>query len=222
MGKARVKSNSKSNSDISPLLSTVSTEIDRTLAICAIEKQKGGKEPNAKELAALRRIEKAREEAQRWAFYHTIPQKHWREMGGGWQTKMLQEQADRYGIPFSGPIIDLPAVVLALRKFLATNAHRLAAETDDMMVSANGKETAAMRRYREAKANMIELDLAERQGQLVPLDQMHARLTRICSGLRRAGEVLQRRFGTEAWDILNDALDEAEREFFGDVAGTED
>src|SRR3954466_7843060 len=77
------------------------------------------------ERQALQRHEKDKEERLRWQFYRSIPQKHWRERTGR-QTKVLQEQASRYGLPFGGATVDLPAVVRALHDFVAENALRLA------------------------------------------------------------------------------------------------
>ena len=55
-------------------------------------------------------MKKLKEEQLRWRYYRTIPQKHWKVMSGR-QTKVLAEQAQRYGLPFGSASIDLPAVV---------------------------------------------------------------------------------------------------------------
>ena len=48
----------------------------------------------------------------------------------GRQTKVINEQAARYDLPFGGPTIDLPDVVRALHDFLAKHAQRLASGDD--------------------------------------------------------------------------------------------
>src|SRR4051794_39812038 len=73
------------------------------------------------ERSALRRHEVEKEERQRWQHYGSIPQKHWRAMSGR-QAKVINEQADRYGIPFGGAFINLSMVVKALHDFFADNA----------------------------------------------------------------------------------------------------
>lgn len=191
-------------------MTTASEQIDRELAIAALQKRKAGQQPTARELAALKRIDKGKEEQQRWEFYRTIPQKHWREMGGGWQAKILQEQADRYGLPIGRAIIDLPAVVLALRKFLAANAHRLSKESDDPLLC--GPSSPALERYREARAGLANLELHQRQGNLLDRAEVHERMLRAATPLRRAGEALQRKFGVEAQRVLDAAVDEFLRE----------
>lgn len=189
---------------------STSTLIDREQAAEALRKRRAGKTPTDRELRALGRVERAQEEEQRWAYYATIPQKHWREMSGR-QTKVIREQAERYGIPFGGSKIDLPAVVRALHKFLATNARRLAvADGEDPLMA--GVNSPALEEYRRARAKLAELDLLERKQVLLPRDQIHEGLGRITSVLRMAGDALQRQYGPEAQRILDEALDDAQRE----------
>lgn len=147
---------------MSPAQST-SSHIDRELAAAAIRKRQRGEKPTRDELAALRRVEKAREEELRWQYYSSIPQKHWREMSGR-QTKVINEQSSRYGIPFGGRLVDLPAVVRALHNFLAENAVRLA------RCDQNG-DSDALERLRRAKAEMAELERDRILGKSVDLEQ---------------------------------------------------
>ena len=123
---------------------TVSEQIERELVARAMRKRSEGVAPTAKELAAVRRYEKAREEEQRWEHYRTIPKKHWRQMSGR-QDRTLNLQAKTYGIPFGGRTIDLPVMVAALHDFLARNARKLAADNvgDPML---QGPSTPAMER----------------------------------------------------------------------------
>lgn len=180
---------------------TASTQIDRQLAQGALSKRRAGLTPTARELQALRRVERAREEEQRWAYYESIPKGHWREMAGR-QSKILNEQAARYGIPFGGRIVNLPKVVTALHDFLAANAQKLAADDGE-------DPTVELRRE---KANLARLDRLERERVLLPRDMVHEGLARIAGVLRTAGEALQRQFGPEAHRILEEALDDAQRE----------
>jgi hypothetical protein len=188
---------------------TTSEEIDRERARRALEKRRQGKEPTREELAALRRIEKAREEEQRWSFYRSIPQKHWREMSGR-QPKILREQAQAYGIPFDGATVDLPTVVKALHDFLAKNGRKLLADTDDPMLAVGN--SPALEEYRRERAKLARLDRLEREEVLLPREKVHEGLTRIAAILRSAGETLQRSFGSEPYQVLMEALDDARRE----------
>lgn len=89
------------------------------------------------------------------------------------QPKVINEQVVRYGIPFGGPKIDLPAVVRATHAFLAANAHKLAGDGDAMMNGAGGP---VLERYREERAVLARLDRLEREGLLLPLIRYGFRL----------------------------------------------
>ena len=115
-----------------PQFGTVSAALDRDLAKRALEKRNAVQTPSATELAALKRLEKEREENLRWQYYATIPQKHWLQMDGR-QAKVVNEQAITYGIPFNGAVVNLPEVVRGVHDYLARNARRLRESDDDLM-----------------------------------------------------------------------------------------
>jgi hypothetical protein len=187
----------------------VSDAIDRELAAAALRKRQAGQQPNTQELRALRRIEREREERDRWRYYRSIPQKHWREMSGR-QARTINEQAIRYGLPFGGRHVDLTELVPALHEFLAANARKLAGEegSDPLM---SGVASPALERYREERAKLARLDRLERERSLLPRESIHDGLTQIASILRAAGETLQRQFGPDALDVLHGALDDAQK-----------
>ena len=189
---------------------------DKDLVARAYRKVMDRKELTNQELAALKRHEKEKEERLRWNYYGSIPHKHWREMSGR-QTKVLNEQALRYGIPFGGATISLPAVVRAFHDFLADNAVKLARDDDPLM---QGVGSPALERYREERALIARLDRLEREDQLIPRDQVRESLGRIAAILRGAGDSLQRRFGPEGAEILHEALADAQREM-GRMFGTD-
>lgn len=184
--------------------------VDRDLVARALRKIMDGKRDalTRDERQALKRHESAKEEESRWRHYRSIPQKHWREMSGR-QAKVLNEQAERHGIPFGGAVVDLPKVVRALHDFLAENKLKLARDEDELM---NGAASPALERYREERASMARLDRLEREGQLLQRDLVRMSLAKVSSVLRGAGESLQRQFGQAAADILSDALDDAQLE----------
>jgi len=193
--------------------------LDKELAAKAYKKVMAGEEPTAQERAALRRYEHEQEETRRWQYYESIPQKHWRQMSGR-QTKVLNEQAERYGIPFGGRTINLPSVVRAFHDFLAANARKLAEDDDDLM--AVDVATPALERYREERAALARLDRLERERMLVSRDEVREGLGRIAMILRGAGDSLQQQYGRGAVELLDEALDDAEREIerlFGAMNG---
>jgi hypothetical protein len=188
--------------------SDAASRVDSEVVARAYRKVMDRKELSKEERAALRRHEKQKEEKLRWQYYAAIPQKHWREMSGR-QTKVLNEQAERYKIPFGGASISLPSVVRALHDFLAENATKLARDEDPMM---QGTGSPALERYREERAALARLDRLEREGALVPRDVARESLGRIAAILRSAGDTLQQQFGGEAVNVLYEALDDAQRE----------
>jgi hypothetical protein len=182
--------------------------VEQKLIRDAYKKLALGQELTAREQAALKKHEKQREELLRWKYYASIPQKHWRQMSGR-QTKVLNEQAALYGIPFGGASINLPAVVRAWHDFLADHAHKLSRDDDPMMA---GSFSPALEAYRDERAKLARYDRLEREGQLVPRDKVRAVLGRIATIVRDCGQALERQFGPAAAEILAEALDDAERE----------
>ena len=185
----------------------LSQQLDREMASRAYRKVMAGETPTSQERAALKRYENDQEEQRRWQYYATIPQKHWRQMSGR-QTKVLNEQAERYGIPLGGRTINLPQVVRALHDFLAANARRLNSGEEELLT--NGGPSPALERYRDERARLARLDRLEREEILVPREDIRVGLGQIAVILRTAGDLLQRQFGREAAEILHEALDDAE------------
>ena len=194
--------------DETPQNPSAVTLVDKDLVARDYRKLMDGGELSKEERQALKRHEKDKEERLRWQYYRSIPQKHWREMSGR-QTKVINEQASRYGIPFGGPTISLPAVVRAFHDFLAENAQKLARDDDELM---QGSGSPALERYREERAALARLDRLEREEQLLPRDEVRQAMGRVASILRGAGDSLQRQFGHAAVEILYEALDDAKRE----------
>lgn len=184
------------------------SRVDSDLVARAYRKFMDQKELTRQEREALKRHEKKKEERLRWEYYRSIPQKHWREMSGR-QTKVINEQAWRYNIPFGGRTIDLAAVVRSLHDFLADNARKLARDTDVLL---EGGSSPALERYREERALLARLDRLERQRRLLPRDELRESLGRIAAILRGAGDALQQQFGAAAVEILYEALDDAQGE----------
>lgn len=183
--------------------------VDAPIVARAYQKVMARQDLTRDERQALKRHEKAKEERLRWQYYRSIPQKHWRQMSGR-STKVLNEQAERYGLPVGGPTIDLPRLARSLHDFLAENALKLATEDDPLL--QGGSSSPTLERYREERAALARLDRLEREGALLPREQVRACMGRIAALIRTSGESLQRQFGPNALDILSEALDEAQRE----------
>jgi hypothetical protein len=192
---------------------SVSAQIDRELAAAALRKRQLGQRPTRQELAALRRLEKARDEDQRWAHYRSISQTHWRQMSGR-LPKQLREQAQRTGIAFGGAQIDLTVVLPQLYAFLARNARvleRVDTQEFDRDEAALGPETPSLERMRWWRAELYRMDAEERAKTHLPRDEIHRILAEVASLLRTCLETLESDFGPDAAQLLRDALDDADR-----------
>ena len=181
--------------------------MDQTAVTRALQKQRTHSLTNA-EQRLVRRYTDAREVLQRFQFYRSIPQKHVREMAGI-TTQQLNDQAERYGLAFGGPVLDLVALLRSLRVFLAKHSHKFA-DTDDGLLG--GENSPALERYRDERAKLARLERLEREGKLLPRDRVHEGLSRLAVVLRQAGDVLQRQFGTEPAAVLEEALTDYEQE----------
>jgi len=182
---------------------------DRELAARALRKRRAGHKPTRQESAALRRIEKAEEERRRWEYYATIPKGHYNQLSGR-PTKVLNEQAERYGIPIGGKTVNLGEVLFWLHDFLKKNRNKLATtEGEDPM---SGEISPALERWREEKYLLARLERLERENKLLPRDLVHDGLALMATILRRLGENMQKHHGSDAHQLVDEALDDWERQ----------
>ena len=185
-------------------------KVDQRLAMAALEKQRRGEQPTRDERAALKRYEKELDEQQRLKHFAAIRKGEWKRWSGR-QVKVVNEQADRYALPIGGPTIDLPAFVKAFHDFLAANALKLCgADSDDPSLA--GCASPATERKRQIEVKLLELKFERERGQWIERRAIHEGHNRIGSVLRQAGDALLRNFGPSAQKILNDALDNSQRE----------
>lgn len=75
----------------------------------------------------------------------------------------------------------------------------------------DGGQESAKARILEAKALQEELAAQEGQKRLVDRQKVHEFLAQLAATMRQAGDKLQKEFGREALEILNDAIDTTAR-----------
>ena len=144
----------------------------------------------------------------------------------GRQQKVINEQAERYGFPFVGAVIDLRAVVRYLHDFLARNNYKLAAgETGDALLdgaSQTLKDEYSRQQIAEKRerVKLLRIERLEREGASLSRDVVHEALGKIAGIIRSAGEQLQREYGDDARQILDEAITDADR-ITQDSFGTE-
>jgi phage terminase Nu1 subunit (DNA packaging protein) len=99
--------------------------------------------------------------------------------------------------------------VSEIAKWLGSPAGPWRAIDDDSM--DGGPDSPGLERYRLAKAALAELDLEERRGVLLSRDKARSALTLWGSIIRRMGDMLGKKFGTDAALAISDALAECRR-----------
>lgn len=183
----------------------------RELLQAAIRKRQAGQKLNRDEQRAVDRANRERDEQLRHEHYRTIPKKLWSQWSGR-QHKVLDEQAITYGLPIDGPSIDLPRVVRWLHEMLATNGRKLlAGDAAEDIYSGGDASSPALERLREVQYEIKRRELAVLDGELVHRERTRKVLGQIATILRHVGETLERQFGADALDLLNDGLADCER-----------
>jgi len=179
---------------------------DRRLAQAALAKRAKGQKPSREEVAALRRVERARDEQLRAEHYATVPKKWWVENSGR-QYKTLNENAARYGLPVGGRTIDLAEVVRWLHDHLSHWGPKL------LEPDATPSNLDAIREE-DLKTKRLKNEVLA--GGLIPVDEIRRGMKGFAGHIRKAGEILRRRdqlTGDEAAEILNNAMDDAKRDW---------
>lgn len=202
-----------------PPRTSASERADQELAAAALRKRREGKTPTARELRALKRIEATRDQALRDHHYASITKGDWSRWSGR-QHKTLNEQAERYGLPIGEATINLPDVVKWLHDFLATHAHALATAGEEDDGPTDPELRAAKLDNIRERTRLSRIEADRKEGVLLPRDQVHQVYAAIAGVLRQASETLQKRFGTEAYEILADALSTAD-EHIEEIVGGE-
>lgn len=90
---------------------------------------------------------------------------------------------------------------------LERETRRRAASDDPLL---DGGDSPGLERYRQAKAALAELELAERESSLMSREKALTILGRFAAKIRRMGERLGKRFGADAAIMVNESLTECE------------
>lgn len=75
-----------------------------------------------------------------------------------------------------------------------------------------GERTPALERLQTARAGIAELDLAQKRGDLVDRRDFQALLQRVAHIMRGCGDALQRAYGADAQNVLDEGITEVLRE----------
>ncbi len=184
-------------------------KINQRAVTKAFEKIRGERTPTERERATLDRWNAIRDEEVFWRACRRIPQE-WLRVLSGRQVKQLAEQADRYGLSFGGAVVDLAVLVPELFAFLAKHGRRILSADPEDPFTMDG-DSPALERWREEKFRLARLERLEREGALLPIEQVHDCNSRLSEMLRGRFEAIQR-ISPEAYDILAGALDDYDAE----------
>lgn len=179
----------------------------------AIRKQRAGAALSARERKAFAKWTQEQNERRGLLFLAELPKKFWRQWSGR-QHKVLNEQAELYGIPIGEATIDVRQVARWLHDFLSAHKHvlpELVREGELEPKTVKGKLEAEKVRQLENRNELLEDQLATNRQTLIPRNEIHDYMIRAAGLLRSAGERLEKRFGQEAAEILIDALDSFEQ-----------
>ena len=183
--------------------------LDRRQIKSAQERQAAGQSLSKADSGLLRRFKDITEELMFWEYCRRLPNRVYRLLSGR-QSKVLLEQSERHGLPVAGASLDLLAIIRAFHDLLSRHRHRLLTEDPDETLMKSG-EGPTLERWRLAKAQLAELDVQERIGNLADMDAVRFGFGILANILRGVGEKLQRHFGEGAADIFNNGIEDFQR-----------
>jgi len=162
----------------------------------------------AREKKHVQRYLDALDDQKREEHYRTVPKKHLCELAGR-QHKQLDDAYRTYGVPCRGETVDLYVLQKWWFDFLATNGRKLlkAEDGDDLL---SGPETPELEKLRKVNRLIKEVEYGKLKTQVLDRTKVHDGLTQIAAQFRDFGDVLQRRFGPDALDLLHQRLDSIE------------
>lgn len=118
----------------------------------------------------------------------------------------------RYGVATTGGWVDL--IEVARAAVSAERASKKTAEADDpgaLQLAKLRGEVANL----EARRDWIRTRIKTLRREYVRVDELHDKLSRVSAALLRAGEQLGRRFGPDAQELFNAAIDAGVRAITG-------
>jgi hypothetical protein len=201
-------------------------KIDRDLHKRAGLKLLQGMKLSTKEEVAYKRVEKLQEKARRDEVLSALPIGEYCRYAGR-RINVVRAQGEQYGLPLSEAKVNVPAVIAAFHDFLRDNWTKLktggrpgprpqqGGDFDDELFgegAEDGDGDLWLARCREKKSKLLDLELQQKEGSLIPRDETMQLLSRSAGMLRQLEEELDRRFGPDAADLAKAAREGLERE----------
>jgi hypothetical protein len=144
-------------------------------------------------------------------FLRSLPKKIYCNLVGR-QPKVVNDQADTYGVPLRGDTVDVADVLKWLHDFFAKHKHELPAIARGDESAGTPKDELIRQQievYRR-RVTLLENKIAAEAETLLPRVEIHELLAQLAQVLRGAGEKLHKQFGPQAASILDIALSDFE------------
>lgn len=173
----------------------------------AIKKRQAKEQLTPKEARAFDRYEAEEDERRGMRFITALPKKLYCSFVGR-HTKILNDQADTFGIPLRGATVNLVEVVKWIHDFFAAHKYELPA----IIRGEGGEESPREQLIREQievyrrRVILLENKIAVDESILLPRAEVHELLAQLAKIIRGAGERLEKQFGPQAASILDVAL----------------
>lgn len=154
-----------------------------------------GESLGARDAAAIRRVDLE-------VYAQAVPKGAYSQWSGR-SHKVLDEQAERYGLPISGDSIDIRAVCKWLHDFLASNKYRFIDDDPDIA----GASSPALERCRQLKAEQLQIELDKMRGSVVDVSVVRDCLGQLATQLRAASDRAENLFGIDGRELLTQVID---------------
>ena len=179
-------------------------------AIAGLVRLREGRKLTTRQVRALAGWQRGWLSAIRERLFASIPTSLWQKWSGC-RRQQLVEQAQTYNLPIAGKSIDLPALARAIHRFLADSWLALREAKKDVGAPAE-PASPELERWRKARADMAQLNLDQRLGDLVDRREFQPLLLRIAHIMRGCGDTIQRQYGPDAQNVLDEGIAEVLRE----------
>lgn len=126
------------------------------------------------------------------------------------------------GMPGRSGRYVLPDVIRWARTEGPWSRHRKEMQPQEDPLLTGGDESDGLERYRLAKAKHAELDYEHRKGELIERQKARDIFGRWAVLIRRMGERLATRYGNDAAEIVNEALEECADVVQGGLSNVDD
>lgn len=129
--------------------------------------------------------------------------------------RALQDQNATYGTPVpTGAPINIPKLLAWFHNFLATHGPKLKAIADSKDRKAALEEQKLEQEVALIRSRMVDLEISiqKKQGNVVPIEEVRHAFSWLAGEIRKFGERLGAKFGSDSQRFLNEFLERVEQD----------